>query len=76
VFAFVEQWKNFLWPLIVTRSLDRQVVELGIASFHGIYYTNWPHQMAAAVAGIVPLLALFFVAQRAFVRGIQLTGFK
>lgn len=76
VFAFVDQWKNFLWPLIVTRSLDRQVVELGIASFHGIYYTNWPHQMAAAVAGIVPLLALFVVAQRAFVRGIQLTGFK
>ena len=76
VFSFVDQWKNFLWPLIVTRSLDMQVAELGIASFHGIYYTNWPHQMAAAVAGVVPLLVVFFAAQRAFVRGIQLTGFK
>jgi multiple sugar transport system permease protein len=35
--------------------LDMRVAELGIASFHGIYYTNWPHQMAAAVAGVVPL---------------------
>lgn len=76
VFAFVDQWKNFLWPLIVTRSLDMQVVELGIASFHGIYYTNWPYQMAAAVAGVLPLLVLFFAAQRAFVRGIQLTGLR
>lgn len=76
VFSFADQWKNFLWPLIVTRSLDMQVVELGINSFHGIYYTNWPYQMAAAVAGVLPLLLLFFAAQRAFVRGIQLTGFR
>jgi len=76
VFAFVDQWKNFLWPLIVTRSLDMQVVELGIASFHGVYYTNWPYQMAAAVAGVLPLLMLFLVAQRAFARGIQLSGLR
>lgn len=76
VFAFVDQWKNFLWPLIVTRSLEMQVVELGIASFHSVYYTNWPYQMAAAVAGVLPLLILFLIAQRAFARGIQLTGFR
>lgn len=76
VFAFVDQWKSFLWPLVVTRSVRMQTVEIGIASFHGIYYTNWPYQMAAAVAAVVPLVVLFFVAQRYFIRGIQLTGLK
>ena len=76
VFAFVDQWKSFLWPLIVTRSVRMQVVEVGIASFHGLYYTNWPYQMAAAVTAVVPLVILFFAAQRYFIRGIQLTGLK
>jgi multiple sugar transport system permease protein len=76
VFGFVDQWKSFLWPLVVTRSVRMQVVEVGIASFHGIYYSNWPYQMAAAVTAVIPLLAVFFLAQRYFVRGIQLTGLK
>src|SRR5574341_341548 len=76
VFAFVDQWKSFLWPLIATRSVDMQVVEVGIASFHGIYYTNWPYQMAAAVAAVIPLVIVFFVAQKYFIQGIQLTGLK
>ncbi len=76
VFAFVDQWKNFLWPLIAIRSTERQVVEVGIAAFHGLYYTNWPYQMAAAVTAVVPLVIVFFVAQRYFIRGIQLTGLK
>jgi multiple sugar transport system permease protein len=76
VFAFVDQWKSFLWPLIVTRSVHMEVVEVGIASFHGLYYTNWPFQMAAAVTAVVPLVVLFLAAQRYFIRGIQLTGFK
>ncbi len=76
VFAFVDQWKSFLWPLVVTRSVRMQTVEIGIASFHGIYYTNWPYQMAAAVTAVIPLVVLFFFAQRYFIRGIQLTGLK
>lgn len=76
VFAFVDQWKNFLWPLIVTRSTPMQVVEVGVASFHGLYYTNWPYQMAAALAVALPLIVLFLFAQRYFIQGIQLTGLK
>ena len=76
VFAFVDQWKSFLWPLIATRSAEMRVVEVGIASFHGLYYTNWPYQMAAAVTAVLPLLVVYFVAQRYFVGRIQLTGLK
>ena len=71
VFAFADQWKSFLWPLIATRSTEMQVVEVGLATFHGLYYANWPYQMAVAVTAVAPLAALYFVAQRYFIRGIE-----
>jgi multiple sugar transport system permease protein len=74
VLSFVEQWKSFLWPLVVTRSTDMHVVEVGLASFHGLYYDNWAYQMAAAVTAILPLVILYLVAQRYFIRGIAVTG--
>lgn len=76
VFAFVASWQSFLWPLIATRSLHMRPMEVGIASFHSIYADNWPLQMAAATAAVIPLVLLFFFAQRYFVRGIALTGVK
>jgi len=76
LFAFVDAWKNFQWPLIATRSMEMRTVEVGISSFHSFYYSNWPYQMAAAVTAITPILLIFFLAQRYFVRGIQLTGLK
>jgi multiple sugar transport system permease protein len=74
VFAFVDQWKNFLWPLVVTRSTEMQVVEVGLATLHGGYATNWPYQMAAAVTATLPLLALGFVAQRYLLSAISWQG--
>jgi multiple sugar transport system permease protein len=76
VFSFVATWQSFLWPLIVTRSLQMRPIEVGIASFHGAFETNWPYQMAAAVTAVVPLILLFLFTQRYFVRGIALTGMK
>jgi multiple sugar transport system permease protein len=76
LFAFIDAWKSFLWPLIITRSMERRVVEVGIASFHGLYYANWPYQMAAAVTALVPVLIVFLLSQRYFIRGIQLTGLR
>lgn len=76
LFAFIEAWKNLLWPLIATRSMELRTVEVGIASFHSVFVTNWPYQMAAAVVAVLPVLLLFALTQRYFVQGIQLTGFK
>ena len=50
-----------------------QSVEVGIAIFHGLYYTNAPYQMAVSVTAVVPVLVLYFVAQKYFVRGIEQT---
>jgi multiple sugar transport system permease protein len=76
LFAFIDAWKSYLWPLIATRSLERRTLEVGVAAFHGFYVSNWPYQMAAATAAALPLLLVFLLAQRYFIRGIQLTGFR
>ena len=74
--GYLAAWNDFLWPLIATRSTEMQVVEVGLATFHGLYYANWPYQMAIAVAAVIPLVLLYLVAQKYFDRGIQLTGLK
>ena len=76
VVAFVDQWRSFLWPLVATRSLEMSVVEVGVARFHGFYGTNWPYQMVAAVTAVVPLAIVFFVAQKYFIKGIQVIGLR
>jgi multiple sugar transport system permease protein len=76
VFAFMGSWKDFLWPLIVTNRTDMRTVEVGIAGFNTMYTTDWPHQMAAAVVVMFPVVLVFFLAQKFFVRGITLTGMK
>lgn len=76
LFAFLDAWKNLLWPLIVTRSIGMRTVEVGIASFHSTYLTNWPYQMAAAVAAVGPVLLLFLFTQRFLTEGLHVTGIK
>jgi len=76
IFAFMGSWKDFLWPLIVTNRMDMRTVEVGIANFSSLYSTDWPHQMAAAVVVMLPIIIVFFIAQKYFVRGITLTGMK
>jgi len=76
IFAFMGSWKDFLWPLLVTNRLDMRTVEVGIANFTTIYTTDWPHQMAAAVVVMLPIVIVFLIAQKYFVRGITMTGLK
>jgi len=76
IFAFMASWKDFLWPLIVTNRLDMRTVEVGIANFSNLYTTDWPHQMAAAVIVMLPIVIVFIIAQKYFVKGITMTGLK
>jgi ABC-type glycerol-3-phosphate transport system permease component len=69
-------WRDFLWPLIVTTRMEMRPVEVGIAMFHTIHSLNWPHQMAAAVTVMIPIIIIFFFAQKYFIKGIALTGIK
>jgi multiple sugar transport system permease protein len=77
IFTFVASWNSFFWPLIVIDDLHRKTLPLAVADLAaGQYIQSWPQRMAAATILVGPLILVFFVMQRAFVRGVALTGLK
>ncbi len=76
IFAATSTWQEFLWPLIVTDTMEMRPLSVGIALFASLHERHPQFQMAAAVLAMVPMLVAFLLAQRYFVRGITLTGMK
>ncbi|MEA2598150.1 MAG: multiple sugar transport system permease protein [Thermomicrobiales bacterium] len=76
IFTFLDNWNNYLEPLIFLSSPEKFTVALGLAPFRGLFSTDWHLLMAASTLVIVPVVALFFLLQRYFVRGVVLTGMK
>jgi multiple sugar transport system permease protein len=76
IFTFLDNWNDFIGPLIYISNPDKFTVALGLASFQGLYSTQWAYLMAASTVMTAPTVILFFLAQRYFVRGIVLTGIK
>jgi multiple sugar transport system permease protein len=76
VLAFIQHWNDFLRPLVYLNSIEVRTLALGLRSFLGEFTTAWNLLMAASTLMILPILVLFFVAQRYFVQGIVMTGIK
>jgi multiple sugar transport system permease protein len=76
VITFLWTWNDFLWPLVTIYSPHNMTLQLGLTTFQGAHQANTQLLMAANVMSMVPVLALFFVAQRYFIRGIATTGLK
>ena len=72
--TFIDSWNNFLWPLIVTTSTSEMTLPLGLATFQGAHSTQWTLLMAGNVMSLVPMLLVFFLAQRYFIRSVASTG--
>ena len=76
IFIFMWSWNDLLIPLIYLRDLDQYTTTVGLAFFQGQYVGKWPEMMAGAMVSLVPMITLFVIAQKYFVRGIALTGLK
>lgn len=74
IFTFTEIWKQYLWPLIVTRTLQMRPLEVGIALLASEQYYNFPLQMAGATLVSLPPIVIFFLFQRQFIEGINIAG--
>ena len=72
--TFLESWNSFLWPLIAVDSQNEMTLPLGLQTFQNAHNTQWPILMAANVMTLVPMLLVFFFAQRYFVRSVASTG--
>jgi multiple sugar transport system permease protein len=77
IFSFINSWNSFFWPLIVSDSESTKTLPLAVAELAaGRFVSSWPVRMAAGVILTLPLIIVFVVFQRAFVRGVTLTGMK
>jgi multiple sugar transport system permease protein len=76
VFQFMNNWNDFLWPLVVTSSTDMRTLPAGLTLFGGQYVVDYAVLMAGATISLLPLALAFFFAQRYFVQGIATTGIK
>lgn len=76
VFHFMNNWNDFLWPLVITSDQNMRTLPAGLTLFGGQYVSNHGVLMAGAAISLLPLALAFFFAQRFFVSGIATTGIK
>jgi multiple sugar transport system permease protein len=77
LFSFLFCFNDFFGPLLYTgESSSHWTLSLGLSQFRSLYQVQWNLVMAATLLVMAPVILLFFLAQRAFVEGVTLTGVK
>ena len=77
LFSFLYTFNDFFLPLLyVGENQQNWVLSIGLAQFRSLHQVQWNLTMAATLLVMAPVIILFFLAQRAFVEGITLTGVK
>lgn len=76
ILAFTWGWNEYFSALIYINDPLKQVLSVGIASFKGQYSTNFAVQMAGATLALIPIIVVYFFAQKHFVEGVALSGVK
>ncbi len=72
--TFLDSCNSFLWPLIAISNPSEMTLPLGLATFQGAHQTEWTLLMAGNMMSLIPMLIVFLVAQRYFVRSVAATG--
>jgi len=76
IFAFLESWNDLFGPLIFLNTLELQTLPVALKLFQGEFFTQISVLMAGATLSIIPVLIVFFAAQKYFLQGITMTGIK
>lgn len=76
---FVAMYNNYMWPSLITHSKENYLISVGLSQFfsgQGNFSANLPKLMAANTISVLPLLVLFIVLQKWFIKGISDSGVK
>lgn len=76
VFTFLWVWNDFMGPLIYLSDFNTYPISIGLAFFRGRYSVEWNLFMAATLVSILPILAVYFFAQRQLIGGLASIGVK
>jgi multiple sugar transport system permease protein len=76
IFAFLWTWNDFMGPVIYLHSPDKFTLPIGLRAFQQQTGTEWGMLMAASLVVMLPVIGLFFAAQRYFIQGMSMSGLK
>ena len=76
ILTFMGAWRSFLWPMVVHSSPQMQTLPVMLQAFMGITGTQWELMMAGTLIVMAPMILVFLLGQRFFVRGIRLGALK
>jgi multiple sugar transport system permease protein len=76
IFTFLSSWTAFIGPLIFLDKQSTFTLSLGLQQYQSIHFTAFNYLMAASTLFCLPVVVLFFVAQRYFMKGISFSGLK
>ena len=77
LFSFLYTFNDFFLPLLYTGEAPKHwVLSIGLSEFRSLHQVQWNLTMAATLLVMAPVIVLFFLAQKAFVEGVTLTGVK
>lgn len=76
VFAFIQAWTAFIWPLLVATDKELFNMELGLTAFQFRFSTDYGLLMAGSVVSLAPIIAVFIVLSSQITESIAITGLK
>lgn len=76
IFTFMASWNDFIGPLLYLHDQSKFTLSLGLKMFLSMFRAEWNTLMAASTLAVLPLIILFFMAQRYFIEGLTLGGIK
>ena len=76
VFTFLSAWNDFMWPLIVLSDDAKYTLPVALASLSGEHVQDTGLMMAGSVLTVMPVVVLFIVLQRAYIRGVMMGSVK
>ncbi len=76
IFSFMWRWNDFLWPFIVIAKEKKYTLQLALANFVGQYDVDWSKLLSMTVISIIPLVFVFLLFQKYFIRGMTSGGVK
>lgn len=76
IFMFLGNWNSFMWPSLLASSEDMYTLPVGLNSFHWQYVAYWNQDLAGTMYLTIPMLIVFLIFQKWFIKGIATTGIK
>lgn len=76
LFTFIAEWNDLFKPLVFTTRPELRTVQLALAELQEQFTDNWQLLMAGVAIATIPIVVLFIIGQRQFIRGIATTGIK